>query len=135
MAEFKLSNSKFFLNRKNVVWSYDNKEYIFAKNFDKLMKSDFDNLIVPFSNFILNDYVNPNKNHMYTYITLFLSSNYTDKNLIDSIRKYSKRKSYKFGLRGYSVFRIILFNNSTNELFYNKDSKDTIKFYREVLLI
>lgn len=134
MGEFILSNSKYFLSRQKVIWSYDNKEYIFVKSLQNISLNDFDNFIFPFSNFALNNVVNINENHMSTYVTLFLTSPNIDLELSSLIKKFKKRRSYKFGLRGYSNFRIILFNTLTKEFFYNKDSKDIINFYKEVLL-
>ncbi|RDY29013.1 hypothetical protein CHL78_003580 [Romboutsia weinsteinii] len=134
MGEFVLSNSRFFLSKKNVIWSYDNNEYVFVKSFESLSKNHFSEFILPFSNFALNNFVKPDENHMSTYITMFLSAQEIDADLINYIKRYNKRKSYSFGLRGYSNFRIILFNSNTHEFFYNKDTKDAIKFYKEVLL-
>jgi hypothetical protein len=134
MGEYILTNSKYFLNKKKVIWAYDNREYIFAKEVNNLSKDYLEKNLLPFSDYAIKNIVQTDKNHMSTAITLFISSNDIDTDLKKQIPKIKKRKSYMFGLKGYSSLRLILFDNLTNEFIYNYDSKDVIHFYKEVLV-
>ncbi|WGX75547.1 hypothetical protein QJS64_16505 [Paraclostridium bifermentans] len=134
MGEYILTNSKYFLNKKRVIWSYDNKEYVFAKELDNLSIDYLEKNLLSFTDFAMKNLVQVDENHMSTAITLFVSTNHIDKILKSKIPKIKKRKSYMLGLKGYSSLRIILFDKSTNEFIYNCDSKDVIHFYKEVLL-
>ncbi|MCR8743776.1 hypothetical protein [Romboutsia lituseburensis] len=132
MGEFLLTNSKFFLSKDKVIYSYDNNEYVFAKEVNCLSKEYLEKDVLPFAEYALSNIVKTNENHMSSIITLFLSSSFIESNLKTYIRKYKKRKSYMFGLKGYASTRIILHDKSTNELFYNNESKDIINFYKGV---
>ena len=134
MGEYILTNSKYFLSKKKVIFSYDNREYVFAKELDYISKDYLEKNLLPFSDYAMKNIVQTDENHMSTTITLFISCNNIDTNLKKQIPKIKKRKSYMFGLKGYSYLRLILFDQLTNEFIYNSDSKDIIHFYKEVLL-
>lgn len=134
MGEYILTNSKYFLDKKKVIWSYDNREYVFAKELNNLSKDYLDKTLLTFTDYAMKNLVQVDENHMSTTITLFVSTNHIDEVLKSKIQKIKKRKSYMLGLKGYSSLRLILFNKSTNEFIYNCDSKDVIHFYKEVLL-
>lgn len=134
MGEYILTNSKYFLDKKKIIWSYDNREYIFAKELNNLSKDYLDKTLLTFTDYAMKNLVQIDENHMSTTITLFVSTNHIDDILKSKIPKIKKRKSYMLGLKGYSSLRLILFNKSTNEFIYNCDSKDVIHFYKEVLL-
>ena len=133
MGEFLLTNSKFFLSKDKVIYAYENNEYVFAKEVDNISIEYLEKNILPFADYALNDLVKTSNNHMSSVITLFLSSDSIDPNIKSTIKKYKKRKSYLFGFKGYASTRLILYDNSTNELIYNNESKDIINFYKEVL--
>lgn len=133
MGELLLTNSKFFLSKDKIIYAYENNEYIFAKKVNDVSKEYLIQDILPFADYAMDNIVRTNENHMSSVITLFLSSDTIDSDLKKYIKKYKKRKSYKFGLKGYASTRLILFNNLTKELIYNSESKDIINFYREAL--
>lgn len=134
MGEYILTNSKYFLNKKKVVWSYNNREYVFVKELNSVSNDYLDKTLLTFTDYVMKNLVQVDENHMSTAITLFISTNHIDETLKSKIPKIKKRKSYMLGLKGYSSLRLILFNNLTNEFIYNCDSKDVIHFYKEVLL-
>lgn len=133
MGEYILTNSRYFLSKDKIIDSYENKEYIFAKSMDNLSKTNLTDNILPFAEYAMNNMIQTNEKHMSTVITLFFSSNDIDPQLYKFVKKYKNRRSYKLGLRGYASTRLILFNSQTKEIIYNKESKDVIKFYKEVL--
>ncbi|MGL5315254.1 MAG: hypothetical protein ACRC92_18505 [Peptostreptococcaceae bacterium] len=133
MGEFYLTNSKFFLSKDKVIYSYENNEYLFAKEVDNLSKDYLTKDILPFVEYAMGNVVKADSNHMSSVITVFLSSNSIDSNLSTFTKKYKRRKSYMFGLKGYASTRLILFNSSTKEFYYNSDSKEIINFYKEAL--
>lgn len=134
MGEYILTNSKYFLNKKKVVWSYNNREYVFVKELNSVSNDYLDKTLLTFTDYAMKNLVQVDENHMSTTITLFISTNHLDEALKSKIPNIKKRKSYMLGLKGYSSLRLILFNKLTNEFIYNCDSKDVIHFYKEVLL-
>lgn len=133
MGEFFLSNSKFFLSKDKVIYAYNNNEYIFAKEIEHLTEDYLHENVLPFAEYAMSNIVKADPNHMSSIITLFLSSNSIDSNLSNFTKKFKKRKSYMFGLKGYACTRLILFDKSNNEFYYNSDSKEIISFYKEVI--
>ncbi|MGL5347882.1 MAG: hypothetical protein ACRDA3_11070 [Peptostreptococcaceae bacterium] len=133
MGEFFLTNSKFFLSKEKIIYAYNNNEYIFAKEVDHLTEDYLKENILPFAEYAMDNVIKTDSNHMSSIITLFLSSNSVDSNLCTLAKKFKRRKSYMFGLKGYANTRLILFDKSNNELYYNSDSKEVIKFYKEVV--
>ncbi|MGL4797318.1 MAG: hypothetical protein ACRC1Y_04765 [Paraclostridium sp.] len=129
-----MTNTQYFLSKKKVISSYDNREYVFAKEIEYLSTDYLNKDIIPFSDYALRNLVKTDENHMSTTITLFISSNSIDDKLKIQIPKIKKRKSYMLGLKGYSSLRLILLDNSKQELIYNNDSKDIIHFYKEALI-
>lgn len=133
MGEFVLTNNHYFISKKNVVWGYENREYVFARELDSLSSDYLQDYIMDFAEIAMDKMVNPTENHMSTHITVLLCSSNIDEKLKKEIKKYKKRKSFKLGLRGFSALRIILFDNVNKEFIYNRESKDVINFYRGVL--
>lgn len=133
MGELNLTNTKFFLSKDKVIYSYDNNEYLFAKEINNLSKEYLDNTIFPFTDYALKNIVKTNESHMSSIVTLFINSNSIDPDIKNNIRKFKKRKSYKFGLQGYASTRIIVIDKSNNKLIYNSEAKEIINYYKEVL--
>lgn len=133
MGKYQLTNTKFFLSKDKVVYSYDNNEYLFAKELKQLSNDEVNNLIIPFTEYALKNIVLTNENHMSSIVTLFISTNSIDPDIKNKIQKYKKRISYKFGLQGYASTRVILMDKSKNEFIYNSESREIIDYYKEVL--
>lgn len=133
MGKYQLTNTKFFLSKEKVIYSYDNREYLFAKDIKYLSKDEVNNLIIPFTEYALKNIVKTNENHMSSIVTLFISTNSIDPDIKNTIQKYKKRRSYKLGLQGYASTRVILMDKSNKELIYNSESKEIIDYYKEVL--
>ncbi len=132
MGEFILKNEKYFLNKKNIVWGYENKEYVFVKEVDTVREKDIKNFIL-FSKKAMEKLVNPHENHMSTHLTLIFLYKEKEKNIEKIIKNIKVRRSYSWGLKGWSHLRIILFDVSKETFLFNKDSKEIINFYKGVL--
>lgn len=132
MGEFIIKNEKYFLSKKNVVWGYENREYVFVKKLENLTEEDINYFLI-FSKMAMEKLVKVHENHMSTHITLFIECKQKESNITKKIKKIKMRKSYMWGLRGWSNLRIIIFDSSQNEFIFNKDSKEVINFYKGVL--
>lgn len=133
MGEFNLTNTKYFLSKDKVIYSYENNEYLFAKEINNLSKEYLNDKIFPFVEYSLKNLVKTNENHMSSIVTLFINTNSIDQDTKKIIRKFKKRKSYKFGLQGYASARVIVMDKCNNELIYNSEAKEIINYYKEVL--
>ena len=133
MAEFILKNEKYFLNKKNVVWGYENREYVFAKRIETMTLDDVCEIEAIAEN-AMDEFVNLTENHMSTHITVFIQSSNVDDKIKSSINNISIEKSYMWGIKGWSNVRVILFDCINKDFTFNKASKEIINFYKEVLL-
>ncbi len=133
MGEFILKNEKYFLNKKNVVWGYENREYVLVKKMKTITRDDVDEIQAIAKNAI-DEFVNLTENHMSTHITIFVESSYIDEKIKSNINNISIKKSYMWGIKGWSDVRVILFDHINKEFTFNKASKEIINFYKEVLL-
>lgn len=133
MAEFILKNEKYFLNKKNVVWGYENREYVLAKRIETMTLDDVCEIQTIAEN-AMDEFVNLTENHMSTHITVFIQSSNVDDKIKSSINNISIEKSYMWGIKGWSNVRVILFDCINKDFTFNKASKEIINFYKEVLL-
>ncbi len=133
MAEFILKNEKYFLNKKNVVWGYENREYVLAKKIETITQGDVDEIQKIAEN-AMDEFVNLTENHMSTHITVFVESSDIDENIKKNIKNISIKKSYMWGIKGWSDVRVIVFDYINKDLIFNKSSKEIIDFYKEVLI-
>lgn len=133
MGEFILKNEKYFLNKKNVVWGYENREYVLAKRIETITLDDVYEIQRIAEN-AMDKFVNLTENHMSTHITVFIQSSNIDDKIKSSINNISIEKSYMWGIKGWSNVRVILFDYINKDFTFNKASKEIINFYKEVLL-
>ena len=127
-AELHVKNEKYFLIPSANLWTTQTHEYVYvlAQNFDSLdeFKSTRDTLL-----YYAMDKINPNKEHMYTYITIVLISDFINSEIEKEIRRFKKYKSFLFSFHGWMHFRMISLDIERNKIIYNpmgKDLKDTV---------
>ncbi|WFD10151.1 hypothetical protein [Tepidibacter hydrothermalis] len=133
MAEFILKNEKYFLSKKNVVWGYENREYVLVKKIETMTQDDVYEIQTIAEN-AMDEFVNLTENHMSTHITVFIQSSNIDDNIKNNIKNISIKKSYMWGIKGWSDVRVIVFDCINKNFTFNKASKEIINFYKEVLL-
>ena len=127
-AELHVKNEKYFLIPSANLWTAQTHEYVYvlAQNFGSLdeFKNARDTLL-----YYAMDKINPNKEHMYTYITIVLISDFINTKIEKEIRKFKKYKSFLFSFHGWMHFRMIALDIERNKIIYNpmgKDLKDTV---------
>lgn len=137
-ASFNVKNSKYLLSKKAEIWRADCFEHVFfycTNNLQesdiKMFESNIKNWIEP--NLIKEGCKYPDKNHMYTYLTLIIiSTGETKKEILDTLKKFKYVKNYCFGIRGYCETRILLFDLTTEKIIGNRSAKNIIKEYRKI---
>ncbi|CAH2211770.1 conserved protein of unknown function [Tepidibacter aestuarii] len=132
MGEFILKNEKYFFSKKNVVWGYENREYVLVKKIETINKDDVYDIQTIAEN-AMDKFVNLTENHMSTHITIFIESSYIDENIKNYIENISIKKSYMWGIKGWSDIRVIVFDYINRDFIFNKSSKEIINFYKGVL--
>ena len=127
-ASLHVKNEKYFITPSATLWSAQTHEYVYvlAQNFGSLY--EFKNARDVILNYAM-DKIKPSKEHMYTYITIVLISDFINSEIEKEIRKFKKYKSFLFSFHGWMNFRMIALDIKRNKIIYNpmgKDLKDTV---------
>ena len=77
--------------------------------------------------------VQPHKNHRNTDVTLVIVADSIPRELVPVIKHLHHYKSYRFGLMGWSNFRIIALESSFSVLTYNRQCKALKKLFRDII--
>lgn len=73
------------------------------------------------------------KDHMYSFITgIFFSEEGISEEAKKEIRKFKFFKNYRFGIRGYSEARLLVFDMENRKVAGNRAARALIQGYRKV---
>lgn len=129
-AYFKNLQVRTFLTQNDIIDSYESNEICYVKQIEKLDSSS----LTGFTDFLkkaVDNYVQPDRNHMCTHITgVIVSETDIEAELIKMIEKFKYSKSYFFSLHGWSEIRLLYINPGKKEIITNKPGKKVIKFYK-----
>lgn len=129
VAKFKDVHVRTFLGPKDVIDSYEINEICYVKhieNLDIISLSDFTDFLKKAA----ENYVEPKKDHMCTYITgVAVTQSSINDELIRAIERFKYSKSYFFSLYGWSEIRLLVINPDKEQIITNKPGKKVIKFY------
>ncbi|MFI3214185.1 MAG: hypothetical protein R3Y24_12700 [Eubacteriales bacterium] len=114
------------LTREANLWSSDSFEHILFLEKDQFCEIDFNEI-----DYLVKEYMepvlvrkgmkNPEKNHMYSYLTiLIVSERELNKQEIKKIKRYSFDKGYNFNLRGYAQARLGVVSLPNKEIYLNR---------------
>lgn len=117
-----------FITKNDVIDRYENNEYCFVKSFDTVAEKE----IEAFGQFLktaVEKLVNPNKEHMSTYITGVIVANNVEENGLKAVKNYKYNKAFKFYLHGWCDVRYICVDLGKQEVVTNKAGKRVNKVY------
>ena len=77
--------------------------------------------------------VRPHKNHRNTDITLIIVADSIPRALIPEIKHLRHYKSYRFGLMGWTNFRVIALDSSFSSLTFNRQGRALKKLFRSII--
>lgn len=75
----------------------------------------------------------PHRNHRNTDITLVIVAETVTKEAVSFIKKLYHYKSYRMGLQGWSNYRIVVLENSSGLLTYNRRGRELKKLYQKII--
>lgn len=129
-AESHIRNEKYVASKKAVIYAFENHEECLIKHLRKASISQIDKIIEATKENILNN-IQLSEDHMSTTITLILvSETPIDKLIAKHVKRYRYQKSFKFGLKGWIAFRIVLVDLENEEVICSKEAKKVGKFYQ-----
>ena len=129
---------KYVLTRNTNMWSSDSFEHIFFMPKDCVTVED-----VAKMKQIMLDYVEPqlvrkgeelpDKNHMYSYMSVILiSDKIPDKQTVKAVKKLSFDKGYQMNMRGYSQIQICLVSMEDEKVYHNFASSKKKKILKSI---
>lgn len=138
-ASFNVSSAKYVLIKKAELWRADCYEHTFFAHKNILQVEDLERFKKE-----IEDYIEPQlvrggkacteKDHMYTYITgIFVVEDGITDEVRKKIRKFKFFKNYKFGFRGYSEARLLIFDMKNKKVLGNPAARDLVKGYKKAL--
>ena len=103
-AEFRSTGRKYILSQKHELWHVNTFEYLFFKTVDHLTAED----AAHWYSFMTTEAlakVNPDENHMTSYLSLVLIANTCDEEAAKLVKKAKFRKNFAYGMRGWADLR------------------------------
>lgn len=126
-----VSNQKFFMFKKNVIWEANCHEYLYLFSVDRL---DSD-LYTKIEDYVLSEgmkLIKPGKDHMYTYLTLFIVADSCDEDAIKLLKKCKIRKDFKFSFHGWMELHTALCSCDSKDITTNKTGREYKKLLKNI---
>jgi hypothetical protein len=128
-AKFSNVSGRTFITKNDIIDKYENHEYCYIKKYDAVTEEEV-NAYGQFLKEIVEECIEPGKDHMSTYVTGVIISNNIDDNAKKAVEKYSYSKVYSFYLKGWCDVRLICVRLDNNEVITNKTGKRVKRVYQ-----
>ena len=130
-AEFHSHNEQYFLIKSARLSESDSHEYIYFATVDLLDEATLKELDekaweIGFSK------VHPHPDHRNTDITLFIIADQISEEAFAMVPKIKRYKSYKFGLQGWTHYRLVAFEHTSGRAAYNRQGESLKKLVRNI---
>ena len=131
-AEFHVHSEKYVLSQKAQIFEMDSNEYVYIYYYPHLTKELFEKCVneaydTGFPN------IKPDKNHRCSYIVAEILCDTHDDEVFKAIKKYRRRKSFQFSLKGWMETHTVMIDLGTESVTTNADGRLTGKFLKNVL--
>lgn len=131
-ATFRLHDERYFLVKKAVLSEADANEYVYFASVETLTPELFAELDAAAWDTGLAR-VEPNEHHRCSDVSLVILADRIEDGCRELIRKTRRTKSYAFGFRGYSHYRLIACDLSTGALLRNRMGEPMEKTIRNII--
>lgn len=132
-------SEKYVLSPKANLWSIHGFEHILFMRRDSLTEEDIlkaGSLMIDHMapELVCKGNKYPEKDHMYSYVTVAYICNKTpDEATINAIKKFKYEKNYLMTIRGHVEAHLVVMDLSTRKAYANKAAKHLPDFYERVL--
>lgn len=136
---FNSHSEKYLLVKEVQLWETKAYEHIFFLKEDKININTLNKILSLIPSYIEPQLVRkgekyPEKNHMYSYLTLVIfSKNISSDEIVEKIKKFKFEKNYLFSIRGYTQARVLLVDMENKNIFTNKSGKKLEKLYKHFI--
>lgn len=131
-AEFHSHDEQYFLIKIAKVSEQESHEYVYFAEMEALDESSLKTLDEKVWTEGLS-HADPGPNHRSSDVTLIILAEQIEEAARKLIPKLNHYKSYRFGLRGYSSYRLIALELSTGKMAYNRHGQNLKKLVSNIL--
>ena len=124
-AEFHSHGEQYVLVKRAKLWEVDAHEYLFFTQADTLDHAQLEDL-VSFVTTTGLEKVNPEPNHMTSYLSLVIVADDVPAEVKKAARKMRFRKNFKLGLRGWADLRLAVLSLADNSVTTNSQGKEML---------
>ena len=125
-ALFNSHNEQYFLLKSARISEMNDSETIYFHTADTLSAEELKNLDECAWERGLAD-VKPDSKHHSTNVALIIIADKIEEEAFRLVKKLSHSRSYKFGLHGYSNYRLVAWELSTGKITHNRQGQDLKK--------
>lgn len=118
-AVFLSHSEQYFLIKAAKVADIDSNEYVYFAKCDSLSEDYLKELSVKAWELGTSKVV-PSYGHRNTDVTVYVVANSIDEKAVKATKKISYSKSYRMGMYGWSSFRLVTIDCSSQKAFYNR---------------
>ena len=130
-AMFKSHGEQFFLIKAAKLSESESAEYVFFATPEKLTEADLDALDEKAWETGLSR-VKPHTSHRNTDVILVVLADSIDDDAFNKVKKLHRYKSYSFGFKGWSNYKVIALEVSSGRLTYNRQGQSLKKLFRNI---
>ena len=130
-CDLHVSNQKYFLTKKSVLWEANCHEYVYVFSVSHLTEDLYRKL----ETYVITEgskLIEPKKTHMYTYLTLFVVCDTIDKDAEKALKKCKIRKDYKMALYGWMELHTALLVCESERFATNRGGHEYKKLLRNI---
>ncbi|MDR1832820.1 MAG: hypothetical protein LBQ97_08865 [Fusobacteriaceae bacterium] len=131
-------SARYVLVKRATLWTAEAFEHVVFMAGGEDLEADFAEARHLIENHMEENYVRngnkyPEKDHMYSFLTVVILTNLTFGGIIrEKVNKYKFTKNYMFTVRGYSEGRIIMVNVENQDILLSRAAKKMEKFFKTI---
>lgn len=122
-AVFSSHNEQYFLVKQAKIADIDSNDYVYFAETQKLTEEELNRFVKAAWDDGMAK-VHPYNGHRNSDVTLIIIADSFEENIAKKIKKTKLSKTYKLGIWGWSNFRLIAIELSSNQTAYNRLGKD-----------
>ncbi|MDO4290001.1 MAG: hypothetical protein Q4C41_02065 [Eggerthellaceae bacterium] len=122
-AEFHSSAEQYVLVKRAKLWEVNAHEYLFFVTADRLTAQRLEDEVAFMTTKAL-DKVQPNPEHMTSYLSLVVIADAVDDDARRAVKKTRFRKNFKLGFQGWADLRLAVVDLSTSSIITNAMGKE-----------
>lgn len=123
-------NEKFVLKKRNVLYAYNEFEYFFLYQKERMHLEELERLVKTFRE-LAREHVSPDEEHKTSDYCLIVSVARADEEMKRYVKKYKDRISLQWGMKGFLSTRVLLVEGYGSDAAFSKELRG--KTYHFVL--